>query len=57
LEYSISGLRVQPTPSVVLNAVGSDLQAIVGSAPLPFPFFAAGESFESTTLTFRPNAF
>lgn len=57
LEYSISGLRVQPTPGVVLNAVGSDLQAIVGSAPLSFPFFAAGESFESTTLTFRPNAF
>ena len=57
LEYSISGLRVQPTPDVVLNAVGSDLQAIVGGSTLSFPFFAAGESFESTTLTFRPNAF
>lgn len=57
LEYNITGLRVQPTPSVVLNAVGADLQAMVGSAPLPFPFFAAGESFENTTLTFRPNAF
>lgn len=57
LEYNISGLRVQPAPSVVLNAVGDDLQAMVGTAPLGFPFFAAGESFESTTLTFRPHAF
>lgn len=57
LEYNISGLRVQPTPSVVLSAVGPDLQAMVGTAPLPFPFFAAGETFESTTLTFRPSAF
>ena len=56
LEYNISGLRVQPTPSVVLDAVGADLQAIVGGTQLAFPFFAAGESFESTTLTFRPNA-
>jgi hypothetical protein len=57
LEYNISGLRVQPTPDVVLSAVGSDLQDIVGGTQLSFPFFAAGESFESTTLTFRPRAF
>ena len=57
LEYNISGLRVQPAPTVVLDAVGADLQAIVGGTQLSFPFFAAAESFESTTLTFRPNAF
>lgn len=57
LEYNITGLRVQPTPDVVLAAVGSTLVDIVGGSQLTFPFFAAGESFESTTLTFRPRVF
>lgn len=57
LEYDIKGLRQAPAPSIVLTAQGSELQAIIGGTQLTFPFFAAGESFTSTTLTFKRHAF
>lgn len=57
LEYNITGLHVQLTPDVVQDAVGSTLVDIVGGSQLTFPFYAVGESFESTTLTFRPRVF
>lgn len=57
LEYDIKGLRQAPAPGVVLTAQGTELQAIIGGTELTFPFFAAGESFTTTTLTFKRHVF
>ena len=57
LAYDIKGLRQAPAAGVVLTAQGSQLQAIIGGTQLTFPFFAAGESFTTTTLTFKRQVF
>lgn len=57
LEYDIKGLRQALAPGVVLTAQGSELQAIIGGTELTFPFFAAAESFTTTTLTFKRHVF
>lgn len=53
----VEGIRFGQGAGVVLTAVGSEMQDIVGGTTLMFPFFSAPETFDSADLLVETHAF
>lgn len=53
----VTGIRLGTGAGVVLTALGEDMEAIVGPAPLSFPFFSSPETFDVAALTVTTDAF
>lgn len=53
----VEGIRLGEGSGVVLTAVGSNMQAIVGGTMLMFPFFSAPETFDRADLLVETHAF
>ncbi|XYI00914.1 hypothetical protein ACMHYB_14620 [Sorangium sp. So ce1128] len=56
-ENAVTGIRLGEGSGVTLTAVGDDLEAILGSATLTFPFFSSPETFDEAVLTVETDAF
>ncbi|WP_437667180.1 hypothetical protein [Sorangium sp. So ce1182] len=56
-ENAVTGIRLGEGSGVTLTAVGDDLEAILGSPTLTFPFFSSPETFEEAVVTVETDAF
>ncbi|WP_437669343.1 hypothetical protein [Sorangium sp. So ce131] len=56
-ENAVTGIRLGEGSGVTLTAVGDDLEAILGSSTLSFPFFSHPEIFDEAALTVQTDAF
>ncbi|KYF73892.1 hypothetical protein BE11_24630 [Sorangium cellulosum] len=56
-ENAVTGIRLGEGSGVTLTAVGDDLEAILGSTTLTFPFFSSPEIFDEAAVTVQTDAF
>lgn len=56
-ENAVTGIRLGEGSGVTLTAVGDDLEAILGSPTLSFPFFSSPELFDEAVVTVQTDAF
>lgn len=56
-ENAVTGIRFGAGSGVVLTAVGDELEAILGSPTLTFPFFSNPEIFDEAAVTVQTDAF